>query len=131
MNIPAFNALVAAAAMMLAAGCASTGAVSTIPYPDVGSYPPTDAARVQILRAEPARPHVQLAEITVDVSSSPPPTAQEVDGLLRSAAAKLGADAAVVVADSLQPRAGVASSSWWRGTTSGQGKVIAVAVRYR
>jgi len=122
----------AAATLALAAGCAGVN-VSTVPYPNVPYFPPTDAARVQILRAEPARQHVKLGEVTVDVSSSPPPSAQEVDGSLRTAAAKLGADAAVVVADPTQPGARVAAAGWWGRTPTGQTnrEVIAVAVKYR
>jgi hypothetical protein len=121
-----------AAAVLAVAGCASTN-VSTIPYPNVGDFPPTEPARVQILRAEPARSHVKLGEITVDASSSPPPTAQEIDGMLRVAAAKLGADAAVVVVDTTQPGLPVASGTWWGRTPMSRAarEVIAVAVKYR
>ena len=88
---------------------------------------------MQILRTEPSRPHVKLGEITVDATSSPPPTAQEVDGMLRMAAAKLGADAAVVVVDTTQPGLAVASATWWGRTPMSRAarEVIAVAVKYR
>ncbi len=121
-----------AAAVLAIAGCAGTN-VSTTPYPNVGDFPPTEPARVQILRAEPARPHVKLGEITVDASSSPPPTPQEVDGKLRAAAAKLGADAAVVVVDTTQPGLPVAGGTWWGRTPMSRTarEVIAVAVKYR
>ena len=123
--------ILAAAALALAAGCAGTN-VSTIPYPNVPDFPPTDPAQVQILRTEPSRPHVKLNEITVNVSSSPPPSAQEVDGSLRMAASRLGADAAVIVDDPTQAGAGVASRAWWGSTpTAGTREVIAVAVKYR
>jgi hypothetical protein len=123
---------VPAAAALAIAGCASTN-VSTIPYPNVPEFPATDPAKVQILRAEPARPHVKLGEITVDVSASPPPTPQEVDGMLRLSAAKLGADAAVIVSDTAQPGLPVASGTWWgRTPMSRTGReVIAVAVKLR
>ena len=81
MTLPTMRCVFAAAVLTIA-GCASTN-VSTIPFPNVGDFPPTEPARVQILRAEPARPHVKLGEITLDASSSPPPTAQEIDGMLR------------------------------------------------
>ena len=121
-----------AAVVLAVAGCASTN-VSTILYPNVGDLPPTEPARVQILRADAARPHIKLGEITVDASSSAPPTPQEVDGLLRTAAAKLGADAAVVVVDTAQPGLPVASGTWWGRTPMSRGarEVIAVAVKYR
>ena len=121
----------ALAAAVLAAACASSN-VSTIQYPNVPAFPATDPARVQVLRVEPARPHVKLGEITVDVSSSPAPSAQEVDGMLRSAAAKLGADAAVVVDDPRAPGS-VASRTWWGRTPTSRAtrEVIAVAVKYQ
>jgi hypothetical protein len=124
--------VVLAAAVLAIAGCASTN-VSTVSYPNVPDFPATDPAKVQILRAEPARPHVKLGEITVDASSSPPPTPQELEGMLRAAAAKLGADAAVIVSDTAQPGLPVASGTWWgRTPTSRIGReVIAVAVKFR
>jgi hypothetical protein len=132
MKLQTVSSVLAATAVILAAGCASPSTF-TIPYPNAGDFPPTDPARVQILRAEPARPHVKLGEITIDASSSPPPTAQEVDGQLRLAAAKLGADAAVIVVDATRPGLPVASPTWWSRTTAPRAsrEVIAVAVRYR
>jgi len=58
---------------------------------------------------------------------------QEVDGMLRSAAAKLGADAVVVVVDTTQPGLPVASGTWWnRGFTPRAAReVVAVAIKYR
>ncbi len=131
MTLPTMRCVFAAAVLAIA-GCASTN-VSTIPYPNVGDFPPTNPAQVQILRTEPARPHVKLGEITVDATSSPPPTAQEVDGMLRMAAARLGADAAVVVVDTTQPGLPVASGTWWGRTPMSRAarEVIAVAVKYR
>ena len=129
MTVRSINAALAATVLAVAAGCASTS-VSTIPYPNVPVFPPTDAASVQILRVEPARPHIKLGEITVAVPASPAPSVHEVDNILRTAAARLGADAAVLVVDPIQPTAGVASGNWWHGTSSGR-EAIAVAVKYR
>jgi hypothetical protein len=131
LTLPTMRCVIAAAVLAIA-GCASTN-VSTIPYPNVGDFPPTDPARVQILRAEPARSHVKLGEITVDASSSPAPTPQEIDGMLRIAAARLGADAAVVVVDTTQPGLPVASATWWGRTPSSRAarEVIVVPVKYR
>ena len=68
------------------------------PYPNVGTFRrPTLRGCRSAHRTVPAAR--QARQITVDATSSPPPTAQEVDGMLRMAAAKLGADAAVVVVD--------------------------------
>jgi len=132
MNLQTVGCAFAAAALAIVAGCASNN-VSTIPYANVPDFPATNPAQVQILRAEPTRPHVKLGEINVEASSSPPPSVQEVDGMLRSAAAKLGADAAVVVVDTTQPGLPVASGAWWSRTTTSRGarEVIAVAIKYR
>ena len=122
-----FSALLAAAALAAVAGCATPN-VATIPYPNMPAFPATNPAQVTILRAEPTRPHVRLGEITVDSRAA---TAQQVTAGLRTAAAKLGADAAVVVVDS--QGGAVASSAWWGGTPPGTiagPDVIAVAIRY-
>ena len=125
-----WSACAVLAAVALTAACASSN-VSTIPYPNLPDFPATDPARVEILRVEPARPHVKLGEIMVEISSTPPPSVQEVDGMLRVAAAKLGADAAVVVSNPMAPGA-VASSAWWSGAaTRTTRELIAVAVKYR
>jgi hypothetical protein len=124
----------AAIAVAIGAGCASTN-VSTIPYPNVPTFQPTDPARVQILRAEPTRPQVKLAEIIVAAAEpvGSPPSVQEADEKLRAAAAKLGADAAVIVSDTIQPGLPVATGTWWGRSpgTHNAREVIAVAVKYR
>jgi hypothetical protein len=115
-------------------GCASTN-VSTIPYPNVPAFQASDPARIQVLRAEPARAHVKLAEIIVAAAepSGSPPSVQDVDDKLRTAAAKLGADAVVIVQDSIQPGLPVATGTWWGripGTHDARA-VIGVAIKYR
>jgi hypothetical protein len=127
-------ALILLAAIVTAAGCASTS-VSTIPLPNVPALQASDPARVQVLRAEPTTPHVKLAEIIVAAADAvgSPPTPQEVDEKLRVAAAKLGANAVVVVQDTIQPGLPVASGTWW-GKVPGTHKareVIGIAVAYR
>lgn len=86
----------------------------------------------RLLRSEPTRPHQRLGEITVDATGSAAPAVHQAEERLRTAAAKLGADAVVLVVDPLQPGA-VASRAWWGtpgGTVTGR-DVIAVAIRYR
>jgi hypothetical protein len=53
--------------------------------------------------------------------------------MLRVAASRLGADAAVVVVDTTQPGLPVASATWWGRTPSSRAarEVVAVAVKYR
>ena len=122
--------ILATAALLAAGGCASN--ISTIPYANVPDFPPTAPASVAILRTEPARAHLQLAEITVAASDNSASAAREAEEKLRTAAAGLGANAVVLVVDLFQP-ANVASRSWWKpsaATTTGR-DVIGVAIRYR
>lgn len=123
--------ILATAALIAAVGCATSG-VSVVPYPNVPDFPATDPAKVQILRSEPTQPHQRLGEITVDVTGGTAPAAHQAQESLRAAAAKLGANAVVLVVDPLQPGA-VASRTWWGkpgGTVTGR-DLIAVAIRYR
>ena len=101
MNIRIVTAILAAAVLIVAGGCASSS-VSTIRYAKVPDFPPTTPASVQILRNESARPHQQLAEITVAAPSNTAGAASEVEEKLRTAAAGIGANAVVLVVDPLQ-----------------------------
>ena len=132
MSLRAVTAIFATAVLIVAGGCAGTN-VSTVRYANVPDFPPTEPDRVQILRSEPARPHQQLAELTVDAPANTAPAAHQVEERLRTAAARLGADAVVLVVDPLQPPGAVASRTWWgapANPVTGRG-VIGVAIRYR
>jgi hypothetical protein len=120
---------VAVAALALLGGCTKL-AVTAVPYPDAQKFPPTGAAVVAILRAEPSRPHVRLGEVHVQARVKQ--SASEVEGALQQAAAEMGADAAVVVADPAKLLGGTAATSWWgRGIAPVHGEmVVAVAIRY-
>ena len=121
----------AAAALWLTTGC---NTVSTSIKQDLGlpTYPPTDPAQVQILRTAPTRAHVRLGEVTAEPSSDSVPVAQ-IEEAIRKAAAKMGADAAVVVYDQTQPVATYVTGPWWgRSIQTVQGRVIvAVAIKYQ
>jgi hypothetical protein len=124
--------LVLPALAVLLAACA-TADVSTIQYVGAPRFQPTEPNAVQILRTEPTVPHDRLGEVTVDASVDPAPTVVEVERKLVTAAAKLGADAVVVVYDRVQPTAAYVTGPWWGRsieTISGR-KVIAVAIRYK
>ena len=62
-------------------------------------FPPSDPARVEILRSEPQRAYDRLGYIVIDASTDPPPSIEKVVAKVRSEAGKLGADAVVVVYD--------------------------------
>jgi hypothetical protein len=122
-----FTAVVALVALT---GC---NTVSTSIRQDIGgpTYPPSDPAQVQILRTAPTRPHVRLGEVTAQPSSDSVPVT-EIEASLRKAAAKMGADAAVVVYDKTQTTGAYVTGPWWgRQVQTIQGRVIiAVAIKY-
>ena len=97
------------------AGCSF---VSTRIQPYLGgpTFPPTDPARVQILRAEPAHPHHRLGEVFVEPSGDP--TVAQYEQALREAGAQMGADAVVVVYDRMQVLGTVVSGPWWAPSAS-------------
>ena len=121
---------VAAATLWLTTGC---NTVSTSVRQDIGgpTYPPTDPALVQILRVAPTRAHVRLGEVTAQPSSDSVPVT-EIEASLRKAAAKMGADAAVVVYDKTQTTGAYVTGPWWgRSVQTVQGRVIiVVAIKY-
>ena len=116
-------------------------ALVTSPYPRLKSntirfvgapHPPrTHPAWVEILRAEPLRAHDRLAEIVVDASFDPGAAVAKVEDKLCKEAAKIGADAAVVVYDGIQP-GGSAIASYWdqsAGSITGR-KLVGIAIKY-
>jgi hypothetical protein len=125
-------ALLLLTAVVMLAACATVD-VTTTEYVDAPRYQPTEPTAVQILRTEPTVPHDRLGEVMVDASTDPAPPIVEVEQKLCKAAAKLGADAVVVVYDRIQPVAAYVSGPWWgRNIESISGrKLIAVAIRFR
>jgi len=130
-KFPYLALLTAAVALVALTGC---NTVSTSVRQDIGgpTYAPSDPAQVQILRAPPTRPHVRLGEVTAQPSSDSV-SAVEIEAALRKAAAKMGADAAVVVYDKTQTTGAYVTGPWWgRQVQTIQGRVIiAVAIKYQ
>jgi hypothetical protein len=89
-----------AGALFLLAGCDTVYTAHT----EIGGpeFPPSDPALVEILRQEPTRPHVRLGDVRAEPSSEEV-DAKEIEEALREEAAKIGADAAVVVYDDVTP----------------------------
>jgi hypothetical protein len=81
--------------------CSSVTAQTT-KYSSVPPQPPTQAAAVRILRFQPTQPCQPLGEIVVNTPSDTPQATQQVADKLKEEAAKLGADAVVVVDARLQ-----------------------------
>jgi hypothetical protein len=97
-------------------------------YPRTPGFAPTDPAMVDLLRREPRRDHIRLGEVWIR------PTWRMdrfyVEGVLREKAARMGADALVIVADRYFREGTV--RSYWRGRRSiSQRQIVGIAIRYR
>ncbi|MGZ5439837.1 MAG: hypothetical protein ACXWFJ_08300 [Candidatus Aminicenantales bacterium] len=97
-------------------------------YPHTPRFGPTDPARVDLLRREPRRDHIRIGEVWIR------PTRQMdryyVEGLLRDRAARMGADALVIVADRYFQEGVV--YNYWRGARSVNARqIVGIAIRYR
>jgi hypothetical protein len=114
---------------VLLTGCSF---VSTRLQPYVGgpTFPPTDPAQVEVLRAEPTRPHHRLGEVFVEPSGEP--TVAQYEQALREGGAKMGAEAVVVVYDRMQVLGTVVTGPWWAPSASPVvGRVVVgLAIRY-
>ena len=122
--------LAVAAALCCLTGC-KTVSTSTTQYLGGPIYAPSDPATIQILRTQPTRPHVRLGEVRAEPSSESV-GAIEIEDALRKAAAKLGADAVVIVYDRTQVTGAWVSGPWWgRSVNTITGRVIiGVAIKY-
>ena len=114
-------------------GACATVDVTTTQYVGAPRFQPTEPNEVQILRTEPTAPHDRLGEVMVGASADPAPPIAEVEQKLCQAAATLGADAVVVVYDSVQPVAAYVTGPWWGQSIESMSgrKLIAVAIRSR
>ena len=121
--------LVVLAVMSILAGC-SYVSTETRHYLGVGSYPPTDPSRVEILRSEPQRHHERLGEVILEPEGDP--SLAEMEARMRQGAAKLGADAVVIVADKTRLMGSYLAGPWWgREVYAQYGRVIVgVAIKY-
>lgn len=123
--------LSAFAILALTVGC-QTVSSSKIQYIGVPTYGPTNPTNVQVLRAEPTRPHVRLGEVRAE-PSDPSVNAAKIEDALRKEAAKLGADAVVVVYDRTQVTGAYVTGPWWgRSVQATEGRVIiGVAIKFK
>jgi hypothetical protein len=121
----------ASAMLFVMTGCQT---VSTTNTQAIGgpTYPPSDPATVQILRTVPTKPHVRLGEVRAEPSDESV-SAAKIEEALRKAAAKMGADAAVVVSDTTQVTGAYVTGPWYgRSIERVEGRVvIAVAIKYQ
>jgi hypothetical protein len=125
-------ALSAILCALLLISCAHVSTTTT-QYVGAPHQPPSDPAKVELLRTQPTRPHDRLGEIVVDASTDPAPPITEVEEKLRKAAASIGADAAVIVYDRVQPVGVFVSGGYWNrtATTITGRKLVGVAIKYR
>src|SRR5262245_26946395 len=95
-----FSLGLAASALLIVTGCQTVRITDTH---EIGGpiFPPTDPANVEILRTQPTRPHVRLGEVRAEPSSEDV-SVEKIEEALRKGAAKMGANAAVVVYDQTQ-----------------------------
>ncbi len=120
----------ALAGLVAVTGC-NTVSTSSRQYLGGPSFPPSDPAQVQILRTEPTRPNVQLGQVQAEPSSSSVSNLQ-IEQALQKSAAKMGANAVVIVADRTQIMGATVSGPLWaRSVNTISGRVIiGVAIRY-
>ena len=121
----------AVAALVVVTGCQTVAVTDT---QEIGgpTFPATDPATVEILRTQPTRPHVRLGEVRAEPSSEDV-SAPRIEEALRKSAAKMGANAAVVVYDQTQVTGAYVTGPWYgRSIERVEGRVImAVAIRYQ
>jgi hypothetical protein len=120
-------------AAALAASCVSCSSVSSSSERLIGApaFPPTRPESVVILRREPRKPHERLGHIFIEPTGKP--EVSEIEQAIRAEAAKLGADAAVIVLDRTRRVGTVYEGPWWdrRAYPIVGRKIVAVAIRYR
>jgi hypothetical protein len=97
-------------------------------YPDVPRFAPTAPPSVDLLRRVPRRDHIRLGEVWIR-----PDYGMDrlyVEGVLRENAARMGADALVIVVD--RYFRGHAAFGYWRGPRRVYARhIVGIAVRYR
>jgi hypothetical protein len=94
------------------------------------AFSPTKAGSVEILRAPPTRPHLRLGEVTVDPQNNT--SVQTIEQKFRESAAKMGANAVVIVSDKTELMGIQENGPWYAAqATPITGRVIVgVAIRY-
>ena len=122
---------VAVAGLFALTGC-QTVSTTNNQYIGVQQFPPTNPMQVQILRTEPTRPNIKLGEVRAEPSSENVDAAK-IEMAIQKAAAKMGADAAVVVYDKTQVVGAQVVGGWLnREVDPVVGRiVIAIAIKYQ
>lgn len=118
--------------LLVGVGCSSLSS-RTVQYVGAPRFAPTDATRIEILQAEPSRPFDRLGEVVVDTSVDPAPPIEKVEAALRRDAARLGADAVVLIRDQSEVVGMTAWGPWWSPNLSPihARLIVAVAIKYK
>ena len=111
------------AAVSLLTACMITNPVRVLPRVGVPLYPPTDPATILVFSESPSRPFEILGQIIIEPETVLP--ASDIEQMLRREAARMGANAVVLVSD-MTMRAGES-----REEMAGGQIVVANAIRYR
>ena len=116
--------------MLAVAGC-KTVSISSNQFIGGPLYAPSNPATVQILREPPTRPNVRLGEVTAEPSSDQV-SVLEIETKMQQAAAKMGADAVVIVSDRNQVTGAYVTGGWYNRTvqTTTSRVVVGVAIKY-
>jgi hypothetical protein len=113
------------------AACATVDSTA-MPYVGAPHPPPSDPAHVALLHDPPTQPNDALGEVVVDASTQPAPPIEQVEGRLREQAAKLGADAVLIVMDRVVPVGYYAAGPWGPYVDPVLGRrIVGVAIKYR
>ena len=129
-GIPRLMSLGAAIGLLLLTGC-NTVSVSSHQYLGGQTYAPTDPDQVEILRVAPTKPHVQLGQVQAEPSSENVDKAT-IEQALKKAAAKMGANAVVIVVDRTQVVGAMVSGPLWARSidTVSDRVIVGIAIRY-
>lgn len=116
--------------LLIQSGCSHVS-VHSHEYIGLPEFPATSPAGIEILHAPPARPHDRIGEVTLFPEGKP--SKQDIESKLKDAAAAMGADAVVIVSDSMRELGEYMTGPWWDGQINTEwGRVIvAVCIRYR
>jgi len=118
------------------ASCASVDGTSC-QYAGVPHYSPTSPGQVEILRTQPKQSHQRIGEVVIEASTEPAPQVGEIEQKLRKEAARLGADAVIVVQDTVEPeRLYFTQGYYWNAwnqfpQTYEAHKIVGVAIKYQ
>jgi len=122
--------LAACLVLLILSGCSHVS-VHSHEYIGLPEFPATNPSGIEILHAPPARPHDRIGEVTLFPEGNP--AKKDIEDKLKKAAAAMGADAVVIVSDSMKELGEYMTGPWWDGQINTEwGRVIvAVAIRYR